>query len=471
MREDSTDVSSNEAALRESEARLELALSASGLGVWEWLLERDEFIYSPRAREICGFDPEMRLTRDIVAAVTHPDDFKFTSEQFLRALDPSEPDHSPYEYRVVRPDGEVRNVVAEGKAVFEHGPDGLKLIRYVGTLADVTEQRKLQQDLQQSNETLKLAIEAARLAVWQFDIAKNQLIMNPELKRILGFDPDRELTIDEVSARHHREDMEGVLAVARRAIEAGERRFEAEFRFFSPDGEMRWFLVRAQVTLSGAGAVEGVIGVLMDITERREGEERLRLLAREVDHRANNLLTIVQGTIALSKATSIEALKDVLVGRLQALARAHQLLSESRWEAADLRRIVEEELRPYTIGNPEQASLDGGRIALSAHPAQSIGMAVHELATNAAKYGALSLQTGGVRVSWRLTENEDSLELVWEETGGPKLKAPERRGLGLTMIERALSQAGGHAEFQWGEGGLVCRMTLPLDGVRQPQVD
>jgi two-component sensor histidine kinase len=211
-----------------------------------------------------------------------------------------------------------------------------------------------------------------------------------------------------------------------------------------------------------SGKVDGVTGVLMDITERRAAEERLHLLAREVDHRANNLLAIVQGAVALSKASTVEGLKETLVGRLQALARAHQLLSESRWEAARVRRIVEEELRPYAGADADRVRLEGADLACSAQSAQSLGMAVHELATNAAKYGALSAPTGTVQVSWRAAPGEDALELTWEETGRPGLEPPRRRGLGLTMIERALSQTGGRAEFEWRPEGLTCRMRLPL---------
>src|SRR6185312_11082276 len=129
-----------------------------------------------------------------------------------------------------------------------------------------------------------------------------------------------------------------------------------------------------------------------DITERRESEERLRLLAREVDHRANNLLAVVQGAIALSSAETPAALKEVLIGRISALARAHQLLAGGRWTGADLRRLVEDELRPYA--GDQRVRIDGEPYALSPAAAQGVAMAVHELATNAVKHGALSTPGG-----------------------------------------------------------------------------
>ena len=462
MRKDRPEASSNEAALKESEARLELALAASRLGVWEWRLDTDTIIFSDRAREIYGFARDKPLTLAMVSAATHPEDYALAYAKARRALDPVLTELSPYAYRIRRPDGALRTVIAQGKPVFEEGPDGLRPVRYVGTLDDVTEQRKLEEDLRQSNETLKLAIDAARLAVWEYDLDKMQIVITPDLKRMMGFEPDAPVGAAELDSRIVAEDKALSDATARRALDAGESRFETEFRFLAPDEQVRWFMIRAQATVDKGGEVRRLTGVLMDITDRRAAEERLHLLAREVDHRANNLLTIVQGAVALSKAATVEALKETLVGRLQALARAHQLLSESRWEAARVRRIIEEELRPYAGADTDRVTLDGADLACSPQSAQSLGMAVHELATNAAKYGALSAPAGRVRVSWGPAPGEEALELAWEESGRAGVKPPRRRGLGLTMIERALSQTGGRAEFEWRAEGLTCRMWLPL---------
>jgi PAS domain S-box-containing protein len=467
MRKDRPEANSREAALEESETRLELALAASRLGVWEWLLGVDEIIFSARAREIYGFDPDAPLTLAMVSAATHREDYPLANAKARRALDPTVTQLAPYAYRILRPDGEVRTIVVQGKPVFEDGPDGLRPVRYVGTLDDVTEQRKLEEELQQSNETLKLAIDAARLAVWEYDLEKRHVVVTPDLKRMMGFAPDAPVDAEEINSRIVADDMAKAIAAARRSLEGGEARFEAEFRFQAPDEQVRWFMIRAQATVDDSGEVRGVTGVLMDITDRRAAEERLHLLAREVDHRANNLLAIVQGAVALSKASTVEGLKETLVGRLQALARAHQLLSESRWEAARVQRIIEEELRPYAGADTDRLTLEGADLACSAQSAQSLGMAVHELATNAAKYGALSTPTGKVEVRWRPGPDDGSLELTWEETGGDGLKPPRRRGLGLTMIERALSQTGGRAEFEWRAEGLACRMWLPLGGGRR----
>jgi two-component sensor histidine kinase len=204
--------------------------------------------------------------------------------------------------------------------------------------------------------------------------------------------------------------------------------------------------------------------MVRDVTERRESEERLRLLAREVDHRANNLLAVVQGAITLSHAETPAALKEVLLGRISALARAHQLLAGGRWVGADLRRLVEEELHPYASGDGEGAarvSIVGEAFALSPAVAQGVAMAVHELATNAIKHGALSAPGGRVAVSWTPGAEDRPAVITWRESDGPPVREPARRGLGMNLLERALSgSAGGRTRIEWAPGGLVCELWL-----------
>jgi PAS domain S-box-containing protein len=199
-------------------------------------------------------------------------------------------------------------------------------------------------------------------------------------------------------------------------------------------------------------------GMVRDVTERRESEERLTLLAREVDHRANNLLAVVQGAITLSHAETPAALKAVLLGRVSALARAHQLLAGGRWTGADLRRLVEEELHPYA---GDRVTIVGEPYALSPAAAQGMAMAVHELATNAVKHGALSTPAGRVAVSWTRATDEAPAVITWRETGGPRVREPVRRGLGMNLLARALAgTAGGRTRIEWAPEGLICELWL-----------
>jgi two-component sensor histidine kinase len=204
------------------------------------------------------------------------------------------------------------------------------------------------------------------------------------------------------------------------------------------------------------------VGAIQDITLRKADEERMRLLAREVDHRANNLLTVVQGTVALSQAADAPGLKTVITGRVNALARAHQLLAKARWEGADLRRLVEEELLPFSLGDEGRVHVSGPPIALAPAAAQAVAMALHELATNAAKYGALSTPEGRVEVQWSC-DPLGALTLCWREAGGPRVRKPQTRGLGTTLLARALSgPIGGKTRLDWRPEGLVCELVLPM---------
>jgi two-component sensor histidine kinase len=196
--------------------------------------------------------------------------------------------------------------------------------------------------------------------------------------------------------------------------------------------------------------------------ERAESEEHLRLLLREVDHRANNLLAVVQSIVILTKVKSLEALnlKSDLLGRIQALARAHQLLASSRWRGAQMGELVEEELRPYTLGDMERAHTQGPSMALSPAEAESVAMAIHELATNAAKYGALSTEGGHVEVTWA-RDGDGARHIRWQEDGGPPVAKPDQQGLGVRLLERAFAASEGRTRLLWRPEGIICEFDLP----------
>ena len=189
--------------------------------------------------------------------------------------------------------------------------------------------------------------------------------------------------------------------------------------------------------------------------------DRMRLLVHEVDHRANNLMSVMQGLVSLSSAGSAAELKQVIEGRLHALAKAHKLMSETRWRGADLERLVAEELTPFGLGSTSRIIAEGENLALSAAAAQGMALALHELATNAVKHGALSNDAGEVRVSW--SRDQDLLVVRWGERGGPATRKPRRTGTGLRVLERAFHGGlGGRTILEWGKDGLMCSLEVPL---------
>jgi PAS domain S-box-containing protein len=452
-----------EAALKESEDRLELAVAVAGLGVWEWRRATGQMILSAEAKAICGFAPDEAVTPEMVAGITHRRDLRKTREQTRRALDPARRDDSAYEYRLITPAGEHRRVAVNGRAVFETVNGVTRATRYIGTVQDITARTAAEGERAEGAARLRLAVEAGRMAVWQVD--GRGIAASPELNRILGLPDDFPTTLADLNALYLPGEQERNRQLVREAMARGERYLEGESRIRRPDGEVRWLLIRAELQLNDQGHPRSLIGVVMDVTERKDAEERFKLLAREVDHRANNLLAVVQGTVQLSQAPTVEALKTVLVGRVAALGRAHQLLSEARWEGADLRRLVEEELLAFSLGEAARVSIRGDDVALPPAAAQALAMALHELATNAAKYGALSTSEGQVTVSWT-RERGGPLTVRWAETGGPTVTKPTRRGLGATMLSRALGGAlKGETRMDWRPGGLVCELELPGEAV------
>ena len=207
------------------------------------------------------------------------------------------------------------------------------------------------------------------------------------------------------------------------------------------------------------------------VTERTEelnqAIKHQELLAREVDHRAKNALAVVQSIVRLTRAGDIKSFSDAVHGRIRAMAHAHMLLSASRWAGASLERLVEEELSPYQSNALIQTA--GPPVTMPPSAAEAVAMALHELATNAAKYGALSQKTGHLNVAWRL--DGANVVIEWTEQGGPPVSAPQKIGFGSKVIATSIGdQLGGSAFFNWRPAGLVCVLIIPQPGGAAPVV-
>jgi two-component sensor histidine kinase len=236
--------------------------------------------------------------------------------------------------------------------------------------------------------------------------------------------------------------------------------FQTEARIIRPNGEMRWCICAAALTADADGRIVRVSGVSIDISDRKEAEDRQALLAREVDHRARNTLAVVQAIVRLTHASTTPAYVAAIEGRIRALAQTHNLLSKSYWQGADLSQLVAEELAPYRTGGAAKVKASGPAVFLPPDIAQTIALALHELATNAAKYGALSSRSGEVTVSWKLEPG--NLALKWVEAGGPPVTAPASQGFGTKIINGSIKrQIGGKVAFDWRPQGLQCRLALP----------
>jgi PAS domain S-box-containing protein len=213
--------------------------------------------------------------------------------------------------------------------------------------------------------------------------------------------------------------------------------------------------------ISTEGKIIGFSRIARDITERKRTEAHISVLAREAEHRANNLLANVGAMVQLSRADTPDGLKKAIAGRIAALAGVHSLFAQSRWTGADLGTLVKQELSPYSRERDIRARIDGPAVMLKPDVAQAVAVALHELATNAAKYGALSVAKGQVRVEWSCVA-DCQLVLRWTETGGPPVNPPTHKGFGTHMIDAMIrGHEGGDVRLNWLADGLACEITLP----------
>jgi PAS domain S-box-containing protein len=318
--------------------------------------------------------------------------------------------------------------------------------------------------VKQSEQGRSLALAAGQMGSWEWEVGAAELKWDEGQQRIFGVDPHRfRATIDNIRNLVHPDDWLPLERVVERMSKSA-RTQQIEFRVLRPNGETRWCTGTAAASVDAAGKVVRVSGVTSDVTDRKEAEERQNLLAREVDHRARNALAVIQSIIRLTRAKSVDEYVAAIEGRIKALARAHTLLSDSRWHGADLATLVGEELAPYRTG--DKVTIDGPAISLQPSTAQGLALALHELATNAAKHGALSSVTGSVHLSWRL--QPDALVLNWAESGGPLIAQPAAKSFGLRVIRASIEQQlSGETLFDWDPKGLRCSFSIPrLDTMR-----
>jgi PAS domain S-box-containing protein len=314
--------------------------------------------------------------------------------------------------------------------------------------------------LQQSEDRRNLALAAGKMGSWDWDLAHGDCVWDEGQKQIFGVDPESfKVALASVRELVHRDDWKILRRTIKQARQ-GAGSYQVEFRICRPDGGVRWCLGTAAASKDAANQISRLSGVTIDITDRKEAEERQLLLAREVDHRAKNALAVVHSIVSLTRADNVKQFVAAVQGRIQALARAHSLLSESRWRGADIVELIQEELAPYRTPNFDRVRISGTNLSLEPSSAQALALAIHELATNAAKYGALSSPTGGIQVVWELKGAE--IELRWIERGGPPPEQTEPGGFGLRVIKASVeSQLGGIVEFDWRHDGLRCAISIP----------
>jgi len=319
-----------------------------------------------------------------------------------------------------------------------------------------------------AEERLKFALDSGRLGSWELDVETRDYLASDICKANYGRRPDEDFTFDDLVATVHVGDRERMTAAIEDAIRHGSE-YDIEYRVRGPGGETRWVHARGRAAQTADhGGARRMAGVSLDITERKRAEERQKLLVNELNHRVKNTLVSVQSiaTQTLRTTDTPEAFRDAFEGRIMALSHTHDLLTQQNWEGASLREIFDFELEAFAAR--DRIGFDYVRdLQLSPKATVALGMAVHELATNALKYGALSVPGGAVRVVWALepdeTDEGPSLRLTWTETGGPPVVAPKRHGFGARLLEKGLAgELSAQVTLAYDSLGLVCTMRLPI---------
>jgi two-component sensor histidine kinase len=312
------------------------------------------------------------------------------------------------------------------------------------------------------------ALSAGELGSWTRDLRTGQVRASELFRVHHGLSQDAPATSAPEFLGQIHPDERDALVWRMEAANADLGVLEAEYRTLMPDGSTRWLMIRCRAFCDEAGAPVRVAGVSMDITARKAADEGQRLLLDELNHRVKNTLSAVQ-SIALQTGRSVDtpqAFESAFVARINALARVHDLLTEAAWQGASLGEVVGRTLAPYEgDGRAILTPASPPEVSLGPNAAVTLAMAFHELATNAAKYGALSAKGGQVEVDWRLLDigGRTLLEIAWAERGGPPVRPPSRRGFGTQFVQRALAREfDGAVSLQFAPTGLNCCMRLPL---------
>jgi PAS domain S-box-containing protein len=261
-------------------------------------------------------------------------------------------------------------------------------------------------------------------------------------------------------------------APALEVIQTGKPVRDYEFVLERPDGSSVVVLANADPIIGSDGAVAGVIGSLLDVTDLRRAAFQQKALLNELNHRVKNTLATVQ-LLAAQTIRKCGLPKDVQIdfeARLVALSRAHDHLTRERWEPVELRTIVEKAVEPYREVSPEMVRICGEQIKVGAQASLTLAMIFHELANNAAKFGALSSAEGRLAVSWAVANgvcaSPPTLVIDWEESGGPPVSAPERPGFGSRLLQHGITrQFRGSTRLDYDPSGLRCRMEIPLPSI------
>jgi PAS domain S-box-containing protein len=449
--------------------RLQLAMDAGGMAVWEYDLAQERVIATPELNRLLGFPPAAQVGVAEIEALTVPGEWERLRAAGRQAIHAGEP-YFELELQARRPDEALRWYFLCAEIL--RAPNGVVPEKILGVLSDVTGRKEIEQGLEDAVARLKerekdlnAVLDASGIAPFDFDVDTMVFRPSPRLNQLYDYPVQHVLTIDHLRARYCPEEGEDyMLEAARRAADPGQRSYEVDLRLMMPDGKIKWLNGRGEYIRDHAGKAVRSRGLVMDVTARKELEQTRELLLQELEHRIKNTLATVGAITAQTLRGDITAsqARKILDGRFCALGTAHELLTRHQWNDMNMGQVVEKALQPHHASG--QIAIEGPDCPLSPKRALALTLALHELATNAIKYGALSVADGRVSLCWECDEAE-KLVFTWRESGGPAVTVPARRGFGSQIIERVLAaEFAGQVSMDYCADGLVCSLAAPLHG-------
>jgi PAS domain S-box-containing protein len=338
------------------------------------------------------------------------------------------------------------------------------------TRRDIREREEAEWALVERNAQLGLAGRAALVGSYTYDVNKRLMQVSEGYAAIHGLpEGTTETSYGEWRTRVHPDDLERAEGLREQAFADRRKEDNAEYRIVLSTGEVRWIERRGSISYGKDGRPERIVGVNIDITERKQAEQYQRALNAELDHRVKNVLATVSAIIGQAQEASRSPVDCVaaLNRRIRSLAGTHELLSRSHWRGVPLADIIRRELEPYATTNTD---IGGPGVMLKADATQAVAKVMHELTTNAAKYGAFSNRTGRVSVQWKWLTNGsgDRLIIQWQEAGGPPVLAPNQSGYGTSIIRDLIPfELGGKVELVFALKGIRCQLEIPADWVNR----
>ena len=459
-----------EARLRETERRLAAIVDGSRDAIWSWTSDGMITSWNAEAERMFGYAAAEAVGSSILMLV--PPERHATAVEVIGHLQQGDWFEQYETVRIAKGGGRVEVELTVSPIRDQSGT----VVGAATICRDITRRREAETALLRNEELLRLSQQAGRVGSFEWDVESARARYSPEFERIYGA-PAGSLgeAFEDWLERVHPEDRERAREYQRTALTGGEAERQLEFRIVRPDGGVRWVEARSRALHGSAGAPLRVVGINVDVTERKETEDRQALLLREFNHRVKNVLANIRA-LALQTKLSLGPGDDFVgsfEGRLETFARTHAALLDDDREAAPLRALAEQELAPYA-GVANVAEIDGPDLSLRIQAAHMLAMALHELATNAAKYGALSTPGGRVLLRWRLerTEGELQVQVLWQEADGPEVAPPQRKGFGRSLMERGVAAGlGGSARLEFAPSGVRYEITFPAArNVAAPEV-